>query len=61
MGQTLFSAPSPKWLLGQVAKGDMSKWLGKMTTGLLKQLFGDASFPSFVKMLTMKNRQVILG
>ena len=39
----------------------MSKWLGKVTTGLLRRLFGDDSFPSFVKMLTMKNRQVKLG
>ena len=45
----------------QVANGDMSKWLGKVTTGLLRRLFGDDSFPSFVKMLTMKNRQVKLG
>jgi len=43
----------------KVANGDKSKWLGKITTGLLKQLFGDDSFPSFVKMLTMENRQAV--
>ena len=51
------------WLDGvffQIANGDMSKWLGNSTAGLLNQLFGDHSFPSFVKMLTMKNRQVSL-
>ena len=45
----------------QIANGDLGKWLGKITTGLLKHLFGDASFSSFVKMLTMKNRQVKLN
>ena len=48
------------WMDFQIANGDMSKWLGNSTAGLLNQLFGDHSFPSFVKMLTMKNRQVSL-